>query len=33
MMVAEAGASPNTLAAYGSDLSKAAADLGGALGT
>ncbi len=33
MMAAEAGASPNTLSAYRSDLSKAAADLGGALGT
>jgi integrase/recombinase XerD len=33
MMAAEAGASPNTLAAYRSDLTKAAADLGGALGT
>ncbi len=33
MMAAEAGASPNTLAAYRSDLSKAAADLGEALGT
>ena len=32
MMAAEAGASPNTLSAYRSDLSKAAADLGGVLG-
>ena len=32
MMAAEAGASPNTLAAYRNDLDKAAADLGGALG-
>ncbi len=33
MMAAEAGASPNTLMAYRSDLTKAAADLGGALGS
>lgn len=33
MMAAEAGASRNTLAAYRSDLSAAAADLGGVLGT
>ncbi len=33
MMAAEAGASPNTLMAYRSDLAKAAADLGGALGS
>lgn len=33
MMAAEAGASRNTLAAYRSDLSAAAADLGGTLGT
>ena len=33
MMAAEAGASPNTLAAYRNDLQKAAADVGGALGT
>ncbi len=33
MMAAEAGASPNTLSAYRSDLGKAAADLGEALGT
>jgi integrase/recombinase XerD len=33
MMAAEAGASPNTLGAYRNDLEKAAADLGGALGT
>jgi integrase/recombinase XerD len=32
MMAAEAGASPNTLAAYRSDLAKAAANLGGSLG-
>ena len=32
MMAAEAGASPNTLAAYRSDLSAAAVDLGGSLG-
>ena len=32
MMAAEAGASRNTLAAYRSDLSAAAADLGGMLG-
>lgn len=32
MMAAEAGASPNTLAAYRNDLEKAAADLGGPLG-
>ena len=32
MMAAEAGASPNTLAAYRNDLDKAAADLGGMLG-
>lgn len=33
MLAAEAGASPNTLAAYRNDLEKAAADLGGDLGT
>jgi integrase/recombinase XerD len=33
MMAAEAGASANTLAAYRSDLTKAAADLGGELGS
>lgn len=33
MLAAEAGASPNTLAAYRNDLEKAAADLGGELGT
>ena len=33
MMAAEAGASPNTIAAYRNDLAKAAGDLGGALGT
>ncbi|MEJ7776261.1 MAG: tyrosine recombinase [Sphingomicrobium sp.] len=33
MMAAEAGASPNTLAAYRSDLARAAQDLGEALGT
>ena len=32
MLAAEAGASPNTLAAYRNDLEKAAADLGGSLG-
>jgi integrase/recombinase XerD len=32
MMAAEAGASPNTLSAYRSDLVRAAADLGGSLG-
>lgn len=32
MLAAEAGASPNTLAAYRNDLAKAAADLGGSLG-
>ena len=32
MMAAEAGASPNTLAAYRSDLARAAEDLGGSLG-
>ena len=32
MMAAEAGASPNTLSAYRSDLTKAATDLGGSLG-
>jgi len=32
MLAAEAGASPNTLAAYRNDLEKAAADLGGPLG-
>lgn len=32
MLAAEAGASPNTLAAYRNDLEKAAADLGGTLG-
>ena len=32
MMAAEAGASPNTLSAYRSDLATAAADLGGSLG-
>jgi integrase/recombinase XerD len=31
MLAAEAGASPNTLAAYRNDLSKAAADLGTSL--
>ena len=33
MLAAEAGASPNTLAAYRNDLEKAAADLGGGLGS
>ncbi len=33
MLAAEAGASPNTLAAYRNDLEKAAADLGGPLGS
>ena len=33
MMAAEAGASPNTLSAYRSDLARAAEDLGGSLGT
>ena len=33
MMAAEAGASPNTLAAYRNDLERAAEDLGGRLGT
>ena len=33
MMAAEAGASPNTLAAYRNDLEKAAGDLGASLGT
>ncbi|MGI8704298.1 MAG: site-specific integrase, partial [Sphingomicrobium sp.] len=33
MLAAEVGASPNTLAAYRNDLDKAAADLGGELGT
>lgn len=33
MLAAEAGASPNTIAAYRNDLEKSAADLGGALGS